>query len=727
MSHRQNSRFNMTRRELLGSALLCATSKAAQPAHPAAHQQGFPGTKFQRYSRCLPDFLSKLAHDAVAKRNAAFAKLSSAGEIQARQKWVRETLWELIGGMAERTPLNARVTGAFERAEYRVEKIIYESRPRLFVSANLYVPKKGGGPFPAVLFQSGHYWEGKAYPSYQRCCQGLVQLRFVVLAFDPMGQGERINYLDASGTKSRLSSCDEEHTVPGKQFLLFGDSSTRFQLWDAIRSLDYLTSRPEVDGKRIASIGHSGGGTLTMLLAAADDRLATAGICMGNTENVAALPFLAPGSTDDAEQDFVNSGPVGFDRWDLFYPFAPKPMLIWPSDRDFYATYSSEYITNGWEEYQRLKRVYETLGLSDHLSWAETPLPHALAYDSRMLAYNWFTRWLKNEAGRLQQEPAVQPEEAQTLWATQSGSVVRSLNSVTPFMINKSREAHRSPATLESLLNVTRPGPDIHAKTIGRVQSRNVRVDVLEIPSAPTVSVPAFLLIPEKVSRTKPVLLVVDEAECDRLWFNSEVDRTIPEDSPMICAADLRGIGALTPEFSPGAADYAAWHEKEENYAWSSLTLGRPLVGQRVTDILALVSCLRKYPETAGRPIHVAALRKLTVPALFAAALDPGIEAIYLASGLASFQELVNTENYSHPFANFVPGLLNHTDLPEIAASIAPRRITLAGCVDARGFTMPGDAVRAVYKSANQKGNLLVREQADWSVESLISYGNSLS
>jgi pimeloyl-ACP methyl ester carboxylesterase len=633
-------------------------------------------------------------------------------------------LWSLIGGTLERTPLSARVTGAFERDAYRVEKIIYEGRPSLFVSANLYVPKRGSGPFPAVLFQSGHYWEAKAYPSYQRCCQGLVQLGFVVLAFDPMGQGERINYLDASGTRSKLSSCDEEHTVPGKQLLLFGDSATRFQLWDAIRSLDYLGSRPEVDPKRMASVGHSGGATLTMLLAAADDRLAAAAVCMGNTENVAAVPFLAPGATDDAEQDFVNSGPAGFDRWDLFYPFAPKPMLVWPSDRDFYATYSPEYIRNGWEEYQKLKSVYATLGRSEHLGWADTPLPHALAYDSRLLVYNWFTRWLKNEAGKVQDEPYVQPEPVQTLWATESGSVVHSLKSVTPFLLNKGRDVRRAPVALDSLLKVTRPAADLAAKRIGQVQSRNVKVDVLEIPSAPEVLLPAYLLIPDKVPRSKPVLLVLDEAECDRLWFNSEVDQILPEASPIICAADVRGIGALVPEFSPGAAGYAAWHEEEENYAWGSLILGRPLVGQRVTDILALVASLRRYPETAGRPIHIAALRKLTVPALCAAGLDSEIASIYLAGGLVSFQSLVDTEMYRYPFANFIPGFLNHTDLPEIAASIAPRRITLAGPVDAKGFTITGDAVRDAYRSANQKGNLLIREQAEWSVESLVSYAN---
>jgi hypothetical protein len=308
---------------------------------------------------------------------------------------------------------------------------------------------------------------------------------------------------------------------------------------------------------------------------------------------------------------------------------------------------------------------------------------------------------------------------------TESGSVVRSLKSATPFMLNKARKVQQTSIALESLLRVTRPASDIEAKKIGNVQCRNVRVDVLEIASAPRVWLPAYLMVPDKIPRSAPVLLVLDEAECDRLWFNSEVDQTLPEDSPIVCAADVRGIGALAPEFSPGAAEYANWHEKEENYAWSSLILGRPMVGQRVTDILALAACLRRYPGTAGRRIHIAALRRLTVPALCAAALDPEIKSLYLSGGLISFQNLVDTETYSHPFANFIPGVLNHTDLPQIAASIAPRRIILAGSTDAKGFTMAPDRIRAVYESAGQKGSLSIREHADWSVETLTSYANN--
>lgn len=710
----------MTRRGLLGGILLCSASKSyTSTIEKASH---FPGSPFRDYSRCLPSYLAELALAASQKRNAALAGLTSPEAVRAKQQQVRATLWKLIGGEPDRSPLNPRIVGTLKREGYRVDKLIYESRPNLFISANLYVPSNGQKPFPAVLFQSGHYWEAKAFPSYQRCCQGLARLGFIVLAFDPMGQGERINYLNESGSGSRLASCDEEHTLPGKQMLLFGDSSTRFQLWDAIRSLDYLLSLPEVDSKHVASVGHSGGGTLTMLLAAADDGLTAAAVCMGNTENMLASPFRAPGATDDAEQDFVDAERDGFDRWDLLYPLAPKPLLIWPSDRDFYVTYSPDYVTNGWQEFQKLKRVYTVLGRAEQLAWADTPLPHALAYDSRMLVYNWFNRWLKSDKQPLAAEPETSPEPTATLWATESGSVIRSLKSSTPFSMNSARAVKHEPIRLESLLKVDVSKPVAPAKVIGHVKSRNVIVENLEIQSDPAVWIPAFLMTPEAVSPGKPLLLVLDPQGNDRLWFNPEVDRILPENSCVICSADVRGVGSMVPGFSPGAAEYEEWHQREENYAWGSLMLGRPLVGQRVTDVLAVVRALSKHQNMAGRPIFIAASGTLTVPAIFAAALEPLIAGLYLQGGLVSFQNIVETEVYNHPFANFVPDLLNHTDLPELIAALAPRKVAITGAVDAAGVVMKTAALHDVYATANRAGNISLEQDGEWSAKVLISY-----
>lgn len=684
-----------------------------------SHASEFPGTRFRDYSTCLPAYLRSLAEQAVATRTAALERLSSRTEIEARQQRVRELLWGLIGGPETRTPLNPRTTGELSRSGYSVKKVVYESQPQLFVPANLYIPR-GSGPFPAVLFQSGHYWEGKAYPSYQRCCQGLAQLGLVVLAFDPMGQGERINYLVKSQNASRLPSCDAEHTVPGKQLILFGDTVTRMQLWDAIRSLDYLVSLPFVDAKRIASVGHSGGGTLTMLLAGADERLAAAAVCMGNIENIVQMPFRSPGATDDAEQDFVYSGPAGFDRWDLFYPFAPKPMLMWPSDRDFFATYSPDYIHNAWSEFQHLRRAYETLDAPDRIGWADTPLPHALAYDSRMLIYNWFSRWLK-DGSSVTDEPPVAPEPENALWATETGSVIRSLGSATPHTLIKAKKVGHTTARIPDLLKLDEVA-DITPVTIGRVKSRDIQVDVLEIQSDPGIFLPAFLLTGTRTAQNSPVLLVLDERDNDRLWFAPEVDRILPDDTPVICSALLRGIGSVRPAFSPGAAEYEAWHQDEENYAWASLALGKPLLGQRVRDILAIVAALKSHPATQARNIHLAALGKLTVPAIFAASLQPDIRSLYLAGGLVSFENVVQTEVPNHPFANYLPGLLNHTDLPDLVAALAPRPVTLAGSLDGRGATVSMATLRTLYAGAVQAGNIQMAVKADWSPERLLQY-----
>ncbi len=674
-------------------------------ALPLFSQTRFPGTAYRDYSRCLPDYLRDLAAAAYARRNRALAALTTPDAIAKRQAWVRETFWKLAGGIPERTPLNARVAGGFERPGYRVEKVVYESRPRLHIPANLYIPTGGKPPYPGVLFQMGHSLNGKAAESYQRCCQGLARLGYLVLAFDPMGQGERVYYPDAQLKRTRLSSADDEHTVPGKQMLLYGDTSTRFQVWDAIQSLDYLAAHPLADPKRLASTGQSGGGTLTMLLMAVDDRLAAAAVASGNTENLACADFNPPGSTDDAEQDFIGGGPAGFDRWDLFYPFAPKPLLIGVSDKDFFGTYSPSYISNGWEEYLKLRRVYEALGHGERLAWADTPLPHGLSYDSRLKIYNWFERHLKGGTGEIKEEPRTQPEPDATLWVCESGNVVRSFGGETPFSLNRARTVKRRPMPLVELVGAALPAPGLRAAVLSRVPSGRIAIEAIEAPVAPKVWLPAWLFLPPEPAS---VLLAVHSAGRNVGWREGELYQNLAARGVAVCAADLRGTGDLLPEFGRGAPRYTRPHAEEENYAWASLMLGKPLVGQRVTDILALAAALRARMNVAA--IRLAAQGRLTVPALFAAALDPGIASIYLAGGLVSFQSVVETEEYDAAFGNFVPRLLLHTDLPEVAASLAPRRLRLAGTVNGAGAALPAAEVRRVYPGDHVE----VSEKARW-------------
>jgi len=708
----------MTRRHFV--SLPTAGALAARQAEGLSHgaQERFPGTAYRDYSRCLPDYLRMLARQAYERRNRELARLTTPQAVRMRQEWARKTFWQLVGGMPERTPLNARTTGAFERPGYRLEKIVYESRPNFHIPANLYIPSQGRPPFPGVLFQMGHSLNGKAADLYQRCCQGLARLGFLVLAFDPMGQGERVYYPDASGTRTRLASADDEHTLPGKQMLLAGDTSSRLQVWDAVRSLDYLASHPLVDPQRLGSTGQSGGGTLTMLLACVDDRLTAAVVCCGNTENFACADFNPPGSTDDAEQNFLGSGPLGFDRWDLLYPLAPKPLLVTVSDKDSFGTYSASYLTSGWEEFQKLKQVYRALGHPERLAWAGTPLPHGLSYDTRLKVYNWFTRWLKGDERPVSQEPPTQPEPERALWVTQAGNVVKALGGETPFTLNLKRAVTRPPMPLERLLGAERPAAGARFAMLGRVPSRGVEIEAVEVACAPGVWAPAWVFLPKRPDPAKPVLLLLDPAGRLVRWREDELCQTLAAQGQPVCAADVRATGDLWPEFGRHHPRYARSHNDEENYAWAGLMLGRPLAGQRVTDILALAAAVRAHAPLQGRRLALAALGKMTVPALFAAGLDGQISSLYLAGGLVSFQNVFETENHDHAFANFVPNLLRHTDLPEVVASLAPRPVVLAGAVDARNRRMDSESLRRLHAGSN---HVRVVEEAKWDVVSLSS------
>jgi dienelactone hydrolase len=635
-----------------------------------------PPLRYRDYSRVLPDYLRTLAARAYQLRNSQIAALTTPAAIRKRQEWVAETFWKLVGGKPESTPLNARVAGSFERTGYKVDNVVYESRPGFHIPANLYLPTSGRPPYPGVLFQMGHAPDGKAYPLYQTCCQGLARLGFVVLAFDPMGQGERTYYPGPNPSRTRLpGGADDEHTIPGKQMLLVGDSAARMQAWDAVRSLDYLASHPMVDPARLASTGQSGGGTVTMMLCAVDQRLAAAAVACGNTENVACANFNPPGSTDDAEQDFPGAGPLGFDRWDLLYPIAPKPLLVLPSAQDFAGTYSANYVSSGIEEFDKLRSVYATLGEADKLAWEDSPLPHSLTYAHRLAIYNWFRRWLRNE-GPVDQEPPAQPEPERTLFAA-GGSTVRKLGSETPLSLLRKRPKLHDPGPVVDL-----PRLAAGLTVLSRTEFRNATIEAVEIESEPQVHLPGWLYKP-KSGRAGSLIILLDPLG-RTAWQEGALCDTLCGRGNAVCALDIRGIGHMTPEIGRGSPRHNYSHRTEQHYSWASMILGRPLLHQRVADIVAAVRALG-----SGLRVTVAARGILTPPAVFAAFLEPAVESLVLVAGLESYASLLDVEefpggNYANPalpptsdwFGAFVPGLLARADLPGVAASIAPRRVT---------------------------------------------------
>ncbi len=319
---------------ILGAAMALTGREAFAAVVPSAPQASPPGDEGKRdFWNDLPRYVTAQMNEARARRLAELRQMRTEADVRARIEKVRSKVWELIGGQFEKTPLKPKVVGTIDRSDYRIEKVIFESLPEVFVTANFYIPKRHKPPYPGIIVPLGHSIDGKSFYYYQYVCQSLARKGYAVLPFDPFGQGERLQYLDPRTGKG-LYDPTGEHDQAGRPMLLFGSQFEQYRTWDGIRAVDYLLSRPEVDPERIGCTGQSGGGTMTMWLAALEPRIKAYAASDGQNENLAGPNYLPPGAVDDSEQNLAGSLPEGIDRGDLFLACAPRPMLIMYSRTD---------------------------------------------------------------------------------------------------------------------------------------------------------------------------------------------------------------------------------------------------------------------------------------------------------------------------------------------------------------------------------------------------------
>ncbi|AWM40091.1 Acetyl xylan esterase (AXE1) [Gemmata obscuriglobus] len=237
------------------------------PALTREKQPTTPLGPLNRFPRTVQDWYVEQVRAAESRGNETRAKLATKADAKAFVRGVRAKVAKCFGPFPEKTPLNARVTGKLERDAYTVEKVTFESRPGFHVTANLYVPHaaKQGKKLPGVVGSCGHSHNGKAEPAYQSFSQGLARMGYVVLIFDPIGQGERSQYPHVE-KPDRPGVGVGEHLLAGNQQFLVGEFFGSWRAWDGIRALDYLLSRPEVDTRHVGITGNSGGGTMSTWL-----------------------------------------------------------------------------------------------------------------------------------------------------------------------------------------------------------------------------------------------------------------------------------------------------------------------------------------------------------------------------------------------------------------------------------------------------------------------------
>jgi dienelactone hydrolase len=483
--------------------------------------------------------------------------------------------------------------------------------------------------------------------------------------------------------------------------LLVGRSTASYRIWDGIRSLDYLASRPEVDAKRLGCTGNSGGGTLTAYLMALDDRIAVAAPSCYITSLERLFQTIGP---QDAEQNITGQVAFGMDHADYLTMRAPRPTLMLVATRDFFD------IDGAWATFREAKLLYGTIGFGERVSIFEYNDKHGFSKPRRQAAARWFCRWfLKSD------EPIVEPDfpvftDAE-LQCTRSGQVLEDFHGKSAFQLNVERaqelarqrqrwqEAHSEQERKEKVRQLIRlpTGVTEHRYVgIGSSKRGDVTIHKFWFQPEPGIQLPVLRADSVKTDYKKPITYYVsDQGAAAVAGKDGPLEKMARAGDPVV-TLDLRGWGESTPREKGGMAKYFGpeWRE-----AFLGLHLNRPLLGQRVRDLLSLVHGLSSYKRA---PSHVIGVGAAGPVVLHAAVLDQQIKQVTIEGAVISWDNVVRTPISKNQFANVVPGALAYYDLPDLAVLIAPRPLTIRGAVDAAGRPVSQEQLEQTYHAARE-------------------------
>jgi cephalosporin-C deacetylase-like acetyl esterase len=647
--------------------------------------------------RMTREFMLGEAQKHFDARRKTVAALKTPADVEKRQKELRERFLEAIGGFPEKTPLKARVVGKEQRDGYRVEKVVYESRPDHHVTATLYLPD-GKGPFPAVLMPIGHSGPGKASGDMQRAAIMLAKNGIAALPYDPISQGERRQYLDDKG-KPGISSMTNEHTLIGVGALLVGWSTASYRIWDGIRSIDYLESRPEIDIKRVGCTGCSGGGTLTSYLMALDERiLAAAPSCY-----LTSLERLfATRGPQDAEQNITGQVAFGMEHADYITLRAPRPTLILAASQDFFD------IQGTWTNFREGKMLYGLLGHGERMDLFESPTGHGYPKSQREAMARFMRRWLLKIDDAIVEEAFTTAKEADLL-CTRTGQVLEEFKGKSVFHLTAERaselakkraglkpdeEREKFLKEVRRLIAVPDSIPAALVKEAGVVKRDGYEIQKLVFETEKGIVVPALLFRKNVNDTGAPILYLHGEGKSADAGVGGPIEKLV-KSGRRVLALDPRGIG----ETSAGKLNAAnpGYFGVDFTDSFLGLHLNRPLLGQRVYDLLAVITKLSQENRDGMELISVGHTGPV---ALHVAALDGRIKRLTLDQSLLSWANVARTPVTSNQLTNVIPGALAAYDLPDLVASMAPRPVTIQGALDAAGNAVTQKVLEAEYKPA---------------------------
>ncbi|NQU75869.1 MAG: acetylxylan esterase [Planctomycetes bacterium] len=664
------------------------------------------------------------ANEMFALADDARKRLRTADQVKRYLSQMRAMFEEKLGGFPEKTPLNAKILGCIERKTHRIEKVVFESRPGFVVSANLYLPRQFDAPAPGVVVAMGHIDNGKAYPEYQKVCMDLVLNGFVVLGFDPIGQGERIQFPSKRRFKSRLTCCVNEHANAGWRSELLGISLGGMMIWDGIRALDYLAGRPEVAADRLGMTGCSGGGTQTTFVMAIDRRLkAAVPNCFITSRKVLVGQERILFDPEQVQFGVIRDG---LDHAELVSMAAPAAVLVQGGLQDL------GFHPSGTRWSVKIaKQLFTSLGIEDRIAFQQEDLGHGYFLPFRQRAVQWFCRFLKGQEVEFN-EPALKTEDMRTLWCTRSGNVLelggKTVLDILREQLDRLAQARVAGAAagrkradtagiLRKTLNIkTKTAFDYDGKATacGRTKANGCEIVRYMVRGEPGITIPTVVIHPPGGAGDKAVVAVSEKGKQWELENNRLIPKWLASNHTVILP-DLRGWGETrqTKKLWPSPTDHWCWTIGPEGFLeqWM-LQLGDSLIGSRARDIAAVLAFVGKRVGVAPRDCLVFS-RGISVWSAAVVCHFKCVGGLAAVDFLASYAELFRCEVPKVPANYIIHGALKHFDFPEVLAGLSPLPLWIRRPMTATGTALSADrydefiqTVRTGYAGSGAEGKL---------------------
>ncbi|MDR0871710.1 MAG: acetylxylan esterase [Planctomycetaceae bacterium] len=663
---------------LLSDSVLAQEAKPQLPPLLTA-ENGYSGKPTEMMQRFL---LAETAEKQKQWTNR-YETLKTVEDITAYQNERREYLKQMLGKTFNRnTPLNPQVLKTFDKGTpgkdaYKVEMLVFESVPKFYVSAAVFIPDetKFKPPYPAVLVVCGHSNTGKAFDLYQRVPALAATNGLLAMSIDPIDQGERSQRLTEDGKPAAQGVA--AHNVIGAGSILLGRNAATFEYWDMVRAIDYLQSRADVVKEKIGVTGTSGGGTQTSYLMSLDDRIAAAVPSCYLCNLFSIVGGIGP---QDAEQNIFGQLAFGIDHADYAILRAPKPTLLETTTKDFFPA------ADAWAAFRNAQRIFDRFGFADRAAIIETDGEHGWHKNMRVAAVRWFLRWLANRDEAITEADDMPVFPAEEFKATETGEVLKLPEARSAFDLNRDyneellqqRKTKNEKRTKEELAAVVRKVAGIRLLADIPLYAETALGDKEQPVSEPFTGVAAkierHILLPSNSAQIRLPAFSFEPMEKSGgvvLYLNGEgkganLDKITEflKAGKTVWAVDLRGLGE-TQYVGPQYYQHKQFGTDGTDY-YRAYLLGKSYAGMRAEDILAAARFLSpKYPEQ--KPEVFADGETVAVAALHAAVAEPALfSRVKLEQQPRSWYDAVKAGDSFYPITNIVHGALLEYDLPDL-------------------------------------------------------------